>query len=83
MPGVIDSSGLAALAFARRRPRACRSDLLLAAPQPQVLRLLTLTRLAEAFSVYASVQNSSRSTGQQARRAGSAARAAPVVHAMP
>jgi anti-sigma B factor antagonist len=42
----IDSSGLAALARARKHARQAGGDLLLAAPQRQVLRILALTRLA-------------------------------------
>jgi anti-sigma B factor antagonist len=49
----IDSSGLAALVLARRHARQAGGDLLLAAPQQQVLRLLTLTRLIEIFGVHA------------------------------
>ena len=49
----IDSSGLAALVLARRHARQAGGDLLLAAPQKQVLRLLTLTRLVEVFGVHA------------------------------
>ena len=51
----IDSSGLAALVLARRHARQAGGDLLLAAPQQQVLRLLTLTRLVEVFGVHACV----------------------------
>lgn len=51
----IDSSGLAALVLARRHARQAGGDLLLAAPQRQVLRLLTLTRLIEVFAVHACV----------------------------
>jgi anti-sigma B factor antagonist len=51
----IDSSGVAALVLARRHARQAGGDLLLAAPQQQVLRLLTLTRLVEVFGVHACV----------------------------
>jgi anti-sigma B factor antagonist len=51
----IDSSGLAALVQARKLARRAGRDLLLAAPQQQVLRLLTVTRLIDAFFVYARV----------------------------
>ena len=50
----IDSSGVAALVLARVQARRAGGDVLLAAPQDQVLRLLTVTRLAEVFSVHAS-----------------------------
>jgi anti-sigma B factor antagonist len=49
----IDSSGLAALVRARQHARRAGSDLVLSAPQPQVLRMLTLTRLDEVFDVRA------------------------------
>jgi anti-sigma B factor antagonist len=52
----LDSSGVAALAYARRQARKAGGDLLLAAPQQQVLRVLTITRLVDDFSVHASVQ---------------------------
>jgi anti-anti-sigma factor len=41
----IDPSGLAALVQVRKQVRHAGGDVLLAAPQRQVLRLLTLTRL--------------------------------------
>jgi anti-sigma B factor antagonist len=53
----IDSSGLAALARARTHARQAGGDLVLAAPQRQVLRLLTLTRMTEVFSVHARVED--------------------------
>lgn len=52
----IDSSGLAALALARVQARQAGGDLLLAAPRDQVLRVLGVIRLAEVFSVHASVE---------------------------
>jgi len=52
----IDSSGLAALVLARMHARQAGGDLLLAAPQQQVLRILTVTRLLEVFSVHGSVE---------------------------
>jgi len=45
----IDSSGLAALVLARRQARQAGGDLLLAAPQDQVLRVLAVTGLAGVF----------------------------------
>jgi anti-anti-sigma factor len=53
----MDSSGLAALVWARQYARHAGRDLLLAAPQQQVLRLLTVTRLIDAFLVYARVDD--------------------------
>jgi anti-anti-sigma factor len=52
----IDSSGVAALAHGRKHARHTQGDLLLAAPQDQVLRVLTLTRLIDVFPVHASVE---------------------------
>jgi anti-sigma B factor antagonist len=51
----IDSSGLAALARARQHLRRGGSDLVLAAPQQQVLRMLAITRLIDVFAVHARV----------------------------
>jgi anti-sigma B factor antagonist len=51
----IDSSGIAALARGRRQARLAGGDLLLAEPRPRVLRILTITRVIDAFSVHASV----------------------------
>jgi anti-sigma B factor antagonist len=73
----IDSSGLAALARARRHARQAGGDLLLAAPQQQVLRLLALTRLNDVFSVHACVDDAVGSAG----RARTAAVTAPAVTA--
>ena len=52
----IDSSGLHALVRAREHVRRAGGDLLLAAPQQQVLRVLALTRLIEVFPVHACVE---------------------------
>jgi anti-sigma B factor antagonist len=51
----IDSSGLAALARVRKQARHGGGDVLLVAPQQQVLQLLALTRMIDVFSVHASV----------------------------
>lgn len=51
----IDSSGVAALVRVRKHARLAGGDLLLAAPQQQVLRVLTITRLIDSFSVSADV----------------------------
>ena len=58
----MDSSGLAALVRARKHARHVGTDLLLAAPQQQVLRLLTITRLIDAFFVYAHVDDAASRT---------------------
>jgi anti-sigma B factor antagonist len=65
----IDSSGIAALAYARRHARQAGSDLLLAAPRQQVLKVLTITRLVDDFRVHASVDEAVGSLGGGARRA--------------
>jgi anti-sigma B factor antagonist len=63
----IDSSGIAALAYARRHARQAGGDLLLAAPQQQVLRILTITRLVDDFRVHASVDEAAGSAGDSPR----------------
>jgi anti-sigma B factor antagonist len=60
----IDSSGVAALARGRKQARHAGGDLRLAAAQQQVLRVLTLTRLIEAFPVHASVDEAAGSAGR-------------------
>jgi anti-sigma B factor antagonist len=59
----IDSSGVAALAHGRRQARHAGGDLLLAAPRQQVLKVLAITRLANAFSVHASVDEAAGGDG--------------------
>jgi anti-sigma B factor antagonist len=51
----LDSSGVAALAHGRKHAWDAGGDLLLAAPQPRVLRVLTITHLIDGFCLYASV----------------------------
>jgi anti-sigma B factor antagonist len=65
----IDSSGVAALARGRKLARHAGGDLLLAAPQQQVLRVLTLTRLIEVFPVHASVDEAVNRAGRSQRSA--------------
>ena len=60
----IDSSGVAALVRGRRQARYAGGELLLAAPQQQVLRVLTLTRLIDVFPVHASVAEAACSAGR-------------------
>jgi len=62
--GFMDSSGVAALARGRRRARQAGGDLVLAAAQRQVARILVLTRLADAFVVHASVDEAIFGAGQ-------------------
>ncbi len=57
----IDSSGVAALVLVRQQARQAGGDLLLAAPQGEVMRFLTITRLIDAFSVHASVEQAANS----------------------
>jgi anti-sigma B factor antagonist len=59
----IDSSGVAALARGRRQARQAGGDLILAAPQRRVIRVLAIIRLAEAFSVYATVEEAAGQAG--------------------
>jgi anti-sigma B factor antagonist len=70
----IDSSGVAALASAARRARLGGSNLLLAAAQQQVLRVLALTRLTGAFSIHAGVDEAASSQGQSQAAVPGAAR---------
>src|SRR5258706_15401165 len=65
----IDSSGVAALVLARVQARHAGGDLLLAAPQDQVLRVLAVIRLAEVFSVHASVHEAAGSAARSRRAA--------------
>ena len=66
----IDCSGVAALARGRRHARqAGGGDLLLAAPQQRVLRVLAITRLAGEFSVHVSVEEAAGSAGRSRREA--------------
>jgi anti-sigma B factor antagonist len=72
----IDSSGIAALVRVRRNARHAGGDLLLAAPQAPVLRVLTVTRLIDTFSVHDGVAEAvgtvarprARWSGRQRRR---------------
>ncbi len=66
----IDCSGLAALLLAREQARKAGGDLLLAAPQDQVLRILAATRLTGVFAVHASVGQAAGSTGRSPLMAG-------------
>lgn len=59
----IDSSGLAALVRVRKQAQRAGGDVLLAAPQHQVLRLLALTRMLDVFSVHASVDEAAGRSG--------------------
>ncbi len=63
----IDSSGVAALARARKLARHAGGDLLLAAPRQPVLRVLAITRLVDDFTVHASVEEAADSAGRSRR----------------
>jgi anti-sigma B factor antagonist len=52
----IDVTGVAALVRARKHARRAGGDLLLAAPRPQMMRLLSTPALGYRFSVYASAE---------------------------
>jgi anti-sigma B factor antagonist len=60
----IDSSGLAALVRARQHARRAGRDLLLAAPQQQVRRMLAITRLIDVFAVHARVDEAAGIAGR-------------------
>jgi anti-sigma B factor antagonist len=57
----IDSSGVAALVRGRNLARRAGGELLLAAPQQQVLLVLTLTRLIDVFPLHATVDEAAGS----------------------
>ena len=65
----IDCGGVAALARGHRLARQGGGELLLAAPQQRVLRVLAITRLAGEFSVHASVEEAAGSAGRSRREA--------------
>ena len=65
----IDSSGVAALARGRRQARQAGGELTLAAPQQNVTRVLAIIRLAEPFSVYATVEEAAGEAGHFKERA--------------
>jgi anti-sigma B factor antagonist len=52
----IDVSGITTLARVRKYARRAGGDLLLAAPRPQLMRLLSTPALGYRFSVYASAE---------------------------
>jgi anti-sigma B factor antagonist len=79
--GFIDASGLAALVSGWKHARRAGGDLLLAAPQPRVLRVLAATRLLDLFSVHPSVEEAVSSAGSC--RWVAAPVASPVVLAAP
>jgi anti-anti-sigma factor len=60
----IDSSGVAALVRGRRQAWEAGGDLILAAPQQTVMRVLDVIRLADAFSIYATVEEAAEEAGR-------------------
>jgi anti-sigma B factor antagonist len=70
----IDASGVGALVRGRNQARRAGGELLLAAPGRQVLRVLTITRLIDAFPVHASVDEAASSAGRSRQAAVLAAR---------
>jgi anti-sigma B factor antagonist len=65
----IGSSGVAALARGRRQARRACGDLVLAAPQGKVTRVLAVIRMADAFSIYATVEDAAGQAGHPRTRA--------------
>jgi len=65
----IDSSGVAALARGRRQAWQAGGDLVLAAPQREVMLVLAITRLIDAFCVYATVEEAAGAAGHLRERA--------------
>jgi anti-sigma B factor antagonist len=65
----IDSSGAAALVLARKEARRAGGDLLLVAPQEQVLQFLNVTGLIDAFPVLASAEQAAGRAGRSGRAA--------------
>jgi anti-sigma B factor antagonist len=59
----IDASGIAALARGRRHARNAGGDLLLAAPQRLVRRVLAISSSVDGFGIYASVARAAASAG--------------------
>jgi len=74
----IDSSGVAALVRVRKHAQHAGGNVLLAAPQRQVLRVLTVTRLIDDFSVHACVADAA-SDAERSRTAAAPADAAPAL----
>jgi anti-sigma B factor antagonist len=77
----IDSNGAAALAHGREHARQAGGDLVLAAPQQRVLRVLAVSRQIEVFQVHASVAEAAGNAGRSQRPAAPAA-GSPVIHAV-
>jgi anti-sigma B factor antagonist len=74
----IDASGVGALARGRRHARHSGGDLLLAAPQRQVRRVLAVAQPADAFSVHTDVAEAMGSMGHFTAVAPAAAPPTPI-----
>jgi anti-sigma B factor antagonist len=74
----IDSSGVAALVRVRKHAQHAGGNVLLAAPQRQVLRVLTVTRLIDGFSVHACVADAA-SDAERSRAVAAPADASPAL----
>jgi anti-sigma B factor antagonist len=72
----IDSSGLAAFARARRHARQAGFDVLLAGARPQVLRMLAVTHMSDAFPVHLCVEDAAGTAGRTQAAIASTARSA-------
>ena len=79
----IDCSGVRALLCAQGLARQAGGDMLLAAPQDSVLRLLTLLRLVGALGAHASLAAAALSAGPARYAAGPSARIEQQVWAEP
>jgi anti-sigma B factor antagonist len=66
----IDCSGVQALSHGGRQARKSGGDLMLAAPRPQVRRLLAITARVHDFSVHATVQEAVSAIGRARGLAG-------------
>jgi anti-sigma B factor antagonist len=63
----IDASGIAALVRGRRHARSAGGDVLLAAPQRLVRRVLAIIREGDGFAVHPSVAEAAASAGASAQ----------------
>lgn len=59
----IDANGLAALVSVWKNPRLAGGNLLLAAPQPRVRRVLAITGLLDQLSIHPSLEEAIRCAG--------------------
>ena len=76
----IDCSSLSALLRAQRLVRSTGGDVVLAAPQRQALRLLSLTGKDDAFGLHASAEDAVVSIGSRQTRYGGRGLAVNAAH---